>query len=135
VKKTTAATGRRTPKKISTYGLTHISLAVRDPERALRFYEQVFGVKEYYRDANTIQVLGPGPHDVLAFEKNESMSGTPGGIAHFGFRLVRPKDLDAAVELVKSAGGTIKEQGEFAPGFPFAFVKDPDGYEIEIWFE
>jgi hypothetical protein len=27
------------------------------------------------------------------------------------------------------------KRGEFAPGFPFAYVADPDGYEIEIWFE
>lgn len=26
-------------------------------------------------------------------------------------------------------------RGEFAPGMPFAYVRDPDGYEIEIWFE
>ena len=33
------------------------------------------------------------------------------------------------------AGGTAISRGEFAPGLPYAFVKDPDGYEIEIWFE
>ena len=26
-------------------------------------------------------------------------------------------------------------QGLFGPGLPYAFVRDPDGYEIEIWFE
>jgi hypothetical protein len=29
----------------------------------------------------------------------------------------------------------MMRRGEFAPGFPFAYVADPDGYEIEIWFE
>ena len=120
---------------IKTHGLTHISLNVRDPERSLRFYEQVFGVKEYYRDSNSIQALGPGPHDVIAFDKKAAKAGKAGGIAHFGFRLVDPKDIETAVEEVKRAGGTIIEQGEFAPGLPYAFVKDPDGYEIEIWYE
>ena len=32
---------------VQTYGLTHINLAVRDMGRALRFYEQVFGLREY----------------------------------------------------------------------------------------
>jgi catechol 2,3-dioxygenase-like lactoylglutathione lyase family enzyme len=32
-------------------------------------------------------------------------------------------------------GGTLLRRGQFAPGFPFAYVADPDGYEIEIWFE
>jgi catechol 2,3-dioxygenase-like lactoylglutathione lyase family enzyme len=35
---------------IETHGLAHISLSVRDPERSLRFYRNVFGVAEYYRD-------------------------------------------------------------------------------------
>ena len=120
---------------VPTHGLTHINLAVRDPERSLEFYSKVFGVKEYYRDSTSIQVLGPGPTDVLAFEKDETLAGKSGGIGHFGFRLIDPTDIDAAVAEVESAGGTIVEKGEFAPGFPFAFVKDPDGYVIEIWFE
>lgn len=120
---------------LRTHGLTHISLAVRDPERSLQFYSSVFGVKEYYRDDSTIQVLGPGDKDVLAFERDLENAGKAGGIAHFGFRLVKPEDVDVAVNLVEAAGGKLKQRGEFSPGFPFAFVEDPDGYEIEIWFE
>ena len=44
-------------------------------------------------------------------------------------------DIRKAVAAVKRAGGKVLRQGEFAPGFPFAFVEDPDGYEIEIWYE
>ncbi len=80
-------------------------------------------------------MLGPGPHDVLAFEKRPSEAGASGGILHFGFRLTRPEDIDAAVASVEAAGGVLASRGEFAPGLPFAFVRDPDGYEIEIWFE
>lgn len=119
---------------VETHGLTHISLCVRDPERSARFYAEVFGVKEYYRDATQIQVQGPGPADVIAFEKSEE-AGAPGGISHFGFRLKRAKDIDLAVREVERAGGRLLRRGEFAPGFPFAYVADLDGYEIEIWFE
>ena len=64
---------------IKTHGLTHISLSVRDPDRSLAFYEQVFGVKEYYRDENSIQVLGPGSHDVIAFDKDVDKCWKVGG--------------------------------------------------------
>jgi catechol 2,3-dioxygenase-like lactoylglutathione lyase family enzyme len=120
---------------IATHGLTHISLAVRDPERSLAFYSEVFGVEEYYRDDDSIQAKGPGINDVLAFERDAKRAGRAGGIQHFGFRLVAPEDIDDAVETVIAAGGTLLRRGQFAPGFPFAYVTDPDGYEIEIWFE
>ena len=120
---------------IKTHGLTHISLSVEDPDRSLKFYSEVFGVREYYRDEEQIQVLGPGPYDVIAFEKAEATAGKLGGISHFGFRLTSASDIDLAVAEVKRAGGKILRRGEFAPGLPFVYVSDPDGYEIEIWFE
>jgi catechol 2,3-dioxygenase-like lactoylglutathione lyase family enzyme len=120
---------------VKTHGLTHINLAVREPERSLRFYQAVFGVREYYRDDNSIQALGPGPHDVLAFERDPANAGKVAGIGHFGFRLTQPQDIDLAVTEAQRAGGMLLRRGEFAPGLPFAYVADPDGYEIEIWFE
>ena len=120
---------------IRTHGLTHISLAVRDPERSLAFYEAVFGVEEYYRDDTNIQAKGHGTHDIFAFELDPENAGRDGGVRHFGFRLVDAADIDDAIETVLAAGGTVRERGEFAPGYPYAYVFDPDGYEIEIWFE
>jgi catechol 2,3-dioxygenase-like lactoylglutathione lyase family enzyme len=120
---------------VKTHGLTHLSLDVLDPDRSLTFYEQVFGVKEYYRDETSIQVQGPGDHDVIVFEKRPKKAGATGGITHFGFRLIHPGDIELAVREVEAAGGKILRRGEFAPGFPFVYVEDPDGYEIEIWYE
>ena len=39
---------------VRTYGLTHINLVVRDVERSLRFYGQVFGVEEYGRTGGLV---------------------------------------------------------------------------------
>src|SRR6266498_3509917 len=111
------------------------SLACRDLERTLQFYVQVFGVREYFRDATSIQVQGPGAHDVIAFEYNPGSAGSPGGIDHFGFRLLSPTDIELAIAEVERAGGKLLRRGEFAPGYPYAYVADPDGYEIEIWYE
>jgi len=120
---------------VETHGLTHISLAVADPQRSLEFYAQVFGVKEYFRDDGQIQAQGPGAFDVLAFEKDQQKAGARAGIDHFGFRLKKAGDIDQAVDEVQKAGGKLLRRGEFAPGFPYAYVTDPDGYEIEIWYE
>jgi len=48
---------------------------------------------------------------------------------------VRPDDIDAAIREVERAGGKLLRRGEFGPGEPFAFFADPDGYEIEVWYE
>lgn len=120
---------------VRTHGLTHLSLAVADPERSLRFYARVFGVREGSRTAKGIQGLGPGPHDVIGFDLRPATAGQRGGVDHFGFRLTAPEDLDAAVDEVVAAGGALLRRGEFAPGCPYAYVTDPDGYRIELWFE
>lgn len=120
---------------IETYGLTHIGLAVRDVERAFRFYEQVFGAKAIYREPGTIQAQTPGQRDIISFEEDASRAGEMKGVTHFGFRLVDPKDIDAAADAVRGAGGKILDRGEFVPGEPYLFASDPDGYRIEIWFE
>ena len=99
------------------------------------FYCDVFGAKVDYRDDELVQVKGPGPHDVLAFVKDGKRAGRSAGIAHFGFRLKDPKDIDVAVRDVVKAGGTLVGRGEFGPGLPYAYVRDLDGYEIEVWFE
>lgn len=120
---------------VRTRGLTHISLAVADPERSMRFYRDAFGAEEYYRDEEQIQLKGPGKWDVLVFTRDPEAAGKPGGMSHFGFRLRKPEDIDAAVAAVEGAGGRVLRRGEFGPGLPFAYVADPDGYEIELWFE
>ena len=58
-----------------------------------------------------------------------------GGIAHFGFRLLDPQDIEEAATAVEAAGGQIVGRGEFVPGEPYLFCRDPDGYDLEIWYE
>ena len=120
---------------VITYGLTHIALAVRDPERSLTFYEAVLGVVCVWRNNDFIQAQTPGSRDVLVFERDPKRAGKSGGVAHFGFRLTKPSDIESAVKAVRDAGGTVTDQGEFVPGEPYLFARDPDGYEFEIWYE
>lgn len=123
------------PRPVRTYGLTHFALAVRDPRRSFEFYRAVFGVVAVYEDHAFIQAQTPGSRDVLVFERNVRAAGKKGGVAHFGFRLRRATDIERARAAVRAAGGTITDTGEFAPGEPYVFLRDPDGYEVEIWYE
>ena len=48
---------------------------------------------------------------------------------------IDPNDIDEAVRAIEASGGTITERGEFEPGAPYLFARDPDGHVIEIWYE
>lgn len=121
---------------IQTQGLTHIHLVVRDLDRSLRFYQRVFGLEERFREGRCMVFLNtPASEDLITLNEdpNEAqMAGVNGGVNHFGFRLMKDSDLDAAIKEVETAGGTLVQRGEHSPGVPFAYVRDPDGYLIEL---
>jgi catechol 2,3-dioxygenase-like lactoylglutathione lyase family enzyme len=127
--------GNVAAKMIKTYGLTHVALAVKNAERSFEFYRKVFGVIKVYDQNGWIQAQTPGTRDIIAFDESAPRIGSPGGVAHFGFRLIDPKDVDRAAKLVRKAGGKILDKGEFCPGEPYLFCADPDGYVVEIWYE
>jgi catechol 2,3-dioxygenase-like lactoylglutathione lyase family enzyme len=120
---------------IKTYGLTHIALAVKSAKQSFEFYRKVFGVEKVYDKGTFIQAQTPSTRDVLVFDESAKRTGERGGIEHFGFRLQRAQDVEAAAELVKKAGGKILDKGEFCPGEPYLYCADPDGYVVEIWYE
>jgi catechol 2,3-dioxygenase-like lactoylglutathione lyase family enzyme len=120
---------------VRTFGLTHVALAVEDAERAFAFYRDMFGMVAVYRGDGFVQAQTPGSRDVLVLEEKGKRPAGSGGIAHFGFRMVDPADIDEAVRAVERAGGEIVDCGAFCPGEPYLFCRDPDGYEIEIWHE
>jgi catechol 2,3-dioxygenase-like lactoylglutathione lyase family enzyme len=117
-----------------TRGLTHLALAVRDPDRSLPFYEAL-GCTESWRGEGSVEVTGPSGWDVISLERRPRLAGKRGGMEHFGFRLLNASDLDFIVEAAVKAGGKLKRRGQFGPGQPFAYLADPDGYEVELWFE
>ncbi len=116
-----------------TEGLTHLHLFVADLNRSLHFYREVFGFEEVSRDGPTMVFLKPpNSTDTITLNEVPERAGVTGGIDHFGFRLTDKATLDAAIEEVEWEGGRLIERGEHAPGRPYAYVADPDGYTIEL---
>src|SRR5436190_10271813 len=99
-----------------TYGLTHLTIAVNDIAQTLKFYQSVFDMHVMYHEKEFIQLTTPGCNDILVFEEKKNVPiGQTGGIAHFGFRLKNPDDIDEIANKVKVAGGEIIDKGEFVP--------------------
>ena len=120
---------------IKTRGLTHIHLVVKDIKRSLDFYQTVFGMDiRFWAGDGLVFLNTPGSNDLIALHQAEAGQtiGSSGGILHSGFQLDNKAELESAIADVLAAGGALKKRGEFTPGMPFAYVSDPDGYEIEL---
>ena len=117
---------------MKTSGVYHIQIAVSDLERSLAFYTGLLGMEELFRADETVFLRTPGARELLALQPVEGpVDPKAGGMDHFGF-YVTPEDLDVAVAQVRAAGVEVLEKGSFAPGVPFAYIKDPDGYTVEL---
>jgi len=92
-------------------------------------------VEVMYKKKDFLQIKTPGCNDTIVFEENPELAGKSGGVMHFGCMLQSPDDITHAIDLIKNAGAEIIDYGEFCPGEPYIFFKDPDGYEVEVWYE
>ena len=119
---------------VKTYGLTHVAVAVRDVARS-KFYRSVFGAVEVYAHDGFVQLQTPGRAMCWCSSRSGSSRARPAasGISDSACRTRRTSTPRRARS--KKAGGAIKEKGAFVPGEPYLFASDPDGNEIEIWFE
>jgi catechol 2,3-dioxygenase-like lactoylglutathione lyase family enzyme len=123
-------------------GMRHIHLKVADIERSARFYEQGLGMERVLTSHNgQMVILGtPGAGDALTLSvgsigadvDQSGRVGDNGGIDHFGFTLADQHQVDEAVAQLVAAGGTLISKTELVPGFPSAFLRDPDGYAFQI---
>lgn len=119
-----------------------IRVLATDPEAIATFYKMAFGMSETRRPANT-----------ATFKEIVINSGSTAGLAKMATTTpiviaTRPKDapagamaslilqvpdLDKAIESVKVNGGTLmRPAAKSGEGLNYAFVKDPDGNQIEL---
>ena len=124
---------------MSSAGIRHVNLLVADHNRAVEFYRNAFGMEELFRDGPIVFLGTPEGGDSLALhlattEEERARVGQQGGYEHFGIHLSdrTAESVDDAVRRVEEAGGRLLDRGEHAPGVPYAYVTDVDGYAIEI---
>jgi catechol 2,3-dioxygenase-like lactoylglutathione lyase family enzyme len=122
---------------VETRGIRHVHLLVSDLPLSVAFYEAAFGMKVASRDGKILFLRSPSGGDDLALHQastpdEKARVGQPGGFEHFGITITERTRLDEAIDAVRAAGGALVRKGEHAPGVPYAYISDPDGYVIEI---
>lgn len=121
--------------------ILHTMLRVGHLEKSITFYTQVLGMnllrqKQYPKGRFTLAFLGYGvesDNTVLELTYNWDKSIYDVGTG-FGHIAIDVKDVYKAVETAKAKGAqVIREAGAMNAGTTIvAFLKDPDGYEIEL---
>ncbi|HIO96928.1 MAG TPA: lactoylglutathione lyase [Leucothrix sp.] len=121
--------------------ILHTMLRVADLEKSITFYTDVLGMtelrrKEYPDGKFTLAFLGYGDeanNTVLELTYNWGVDNYEIGTA-FGHLAIGVPDVYEACEKMKVMGGEIiREAGPMNAGTTIiAFLKDPDGYEIEL---
>lgn len=117
----------------------HTMIRVTNLEQSIEFYTKVLGMKELERHENneyryTLVFVGyEAGGTTIELTYNWDTDSYDMGSA-FGHLALGVDDIYAACEKIKSLGGNVsREPGPVLGGSThIAFVKDPDGYAIEL---
>jgi lactoylglutathione lyase len=123
------------------YRYLHTMLRVGNLDRSVKFYTELFGMKELRRrdvpdGKYTLSFLGYGDeatNTVLELTYNYGVDKYDIGTA-FGHLAIGVPDVTGTCEKLRAAGAKItREPGPVKFGSTIiAFVEDPDGYKIEL---
>jgi catechol 2,3-dioxygenase-like lactoylglutathione lyase family enzyme len=114
--------------------LNHLHLHVRSLERARDFYTRYFGFSEHARHGE-ILFLRDAPDGVdLALAPSARVEPFPAWF-HFGFRLPDAQAVRALHSRMAGDRIEIRVALQEFPDFVFFRCADPDGREIEVYWE
>jgi catechol 2,3-dioxygenase-like lactoylglutathione lyase family enzyme len=117
-----------------TVALDHISLPVRDLARGRAFYRAALGAIGMKINLDFSSAFGLGSRDENIFWLVRDKRAA--GHGHYAFRVDHREEVDAFHAAALAAGG--KDHGrpgprpDYGPRYYAAFVKDPEGNNIEV---
>jgi len=117
---------------ITTNGLNHLALPVKDPERSAKFYADLFNMEIQLSSPDVAFLATVGSNDLIALGRSDVEVVSSRDTMHFGF-VVDPEQFDAAVRTIEEKSvKKVSEPSERKMG-RYIFIEDPDGYTVEIF--
>ncbi len=118
---------------MKTQGLNHIQIGVSDMDRSIAFYTGLLGMRVLFHEGSDLVFLQSGEgDDIFTLHRMDgAVDVEAGGLQHFGFAVKR-EDHAAAVEEARDYGAGVVGVGQHGDGVLYAYIKDPDGYTIEL---
>ncbi len=113
--------------------INHLHLKVASVERAAAFYERCFGLRRYVSHGEILFMRDEAGMDLALAPSAEA--ATPPPWFHLGFRLDSSAEVEALHERLEAAGVAIRCPLTLEEDFTFFRCADPDGYELEIYWE
>jgi catechol 2,3-dioxygenase-like lactoylglutathione lyase family enzyme len=124
-------------------GADHTNFRVRDLDASLGFYRDVlglepFGLEEYHRGERPIVSLRVTEQFILHLTPDpEFERGSTGGYDHLAL-VVEDAKPDELAEHLRKSDVEVEKQFESISGAlgegPALYVRDPDGYRVELKF-
>jgi catechol 2,3-dioxygenase-like lactoylglutathione lyase family enzyme len=124
-------------------GADHTNFRVKDLDASLGFYLDIlglepFGLEEYHRGERPIVSLWVTEHFILHLTPNpEFERGSTGGYDHLAL-VVEDAEPDELADYLRKSGVEVEKQFESISGArgegPALYVRDPDGYRVELKF-
>ncbi len=112
--------------------LGHIELLTPEPEASLRFFVDVLGLTENGREGNSVylRTWDDYEHHTVKLTAHDTS-----GIRRVGLRASSQQALEARVRAIEASGlGISWKDGD--PGIgPTYLFRDPDGHELELYWE
>lgn len=116
---------------VSVRGLWHVALNVRDVDRAVAFYRDVFGMREVWRPDPDNAYLSSG-QDNLALHRAEAVA-TDGALDHIGFIVASADQVFAGAARARERGVEIvKEPREHRDGSVSFYCRDSEGNVVQV---
>jgi catechol 2,3-dioxygenase-like lactoylglutathione lyase family enzyme len=113
--------------------LNHLHLHVRSVERARAFYANYFGLRDHVSHGEILFMRDASDGLDLALAPAETLDPFPPWF-HFGFRLDSADQVRAMHERMTRDGVESTALDQF-PDFVVFRCHDPDGHQIEVYWE